>query len=115
MSAKFCSQCNCGSEEEKGVEQVQNGWQELVEGHSFSEADQDGVEQSEHREDGHKHSVIDDRWISAEGSSNDVTSDGHDDQSEEELQLISIKLCLICANSLPERLGGRAESCWPFL
>lgn len=60
-----------------------------MEGHFLFEADGDCVEEGEHREDSYKHGVVDDRWISRDGSINDVTSDSHDDQGEQELSNIS--------------------------
>lgn len=60
-----------------------------MEGHFFSKANGDGVEQSQHGEDCDEHRIVDDRGISIGGCSNDVTSDCHDDKSQKELRPVS--------------------------
>lgn len=100
MNTKFSCQCDTSAEEEQHVEDVENRWYKLVEGHFFLEADCNGVEECKHREDSHKHGVVDDRWVSGSGGLNDITSDGHDNQGEQELTNVSDEPAILILNKL---------------
>jgi len=73
------------AEVKKNVDRVEDNHDERVDHERVLDARRDEVEERQHREDSHKHVVVDDGWVASEGGSDHVTDKGHDEQSPKEL------------------------------
>ena len=89
MRAELGSRGDSTAEPEEQVEDVEDEWQERVEGELVAHRGWDEVEEGEHAEDGDEEVVIDDAVVAAVPLVDHVARERHDEEGPEELSNVS--------------------------
>lgn len=85
MAGQLRSQRNSGAEEENAVQRVQDDHEDRVDSPVQIPRGRDQVKECEHRECRHEHGVVDRARVACKGPGDDVTDEGHDEESPQEL------------------------------
>ena len=85
MDSEVGSKRNTANKEEKRVQAIHDHRKYRNNDKSIADSGRNEVEERQHRYNRHKHNVVDDRWITANGIMDHVSDKSHDKKGPEKL------------------------------